>query len=151
LGELSDLCLLLSGYEAGDESATAQQLGICFSLLAQHSKVELFVHRDVIERAEAVLDALRCIQECDPAACRLPARKDVRDEFRNVTEFFHRDPQLMALAGIELIESFGFLHDFLAPPGQLLAGMDLDRFMRCTRGLAVGMAPRSRLNPGGKL
>src|SRR5262249_27579810 len=150
LGELSDLCPLLSGYQAGDESAAAQQLGICFSLLVQHSKVQLFVHRDVIERAEAVLDALRCIQECDPAACRFPARKDVRDEFRNVTKFFHRDPQLMALGGIELIESLRFLHNLLAPPSQLCGSMDLDRpLMSCARGLIIGMAPLDRLDPGG--
>ncbi len=101
------------------------------------------MHRDIIEGAEAVLNALRRIQECDAASCRLPARKDVRDGFRSITEFFHRDPQLVALGGIEPIESLGFLHGLLAPPSQLFGGMDLDRpFMTCARVLAVSMAPR---------
>src|SRR5262249_27902336 len=97
-------------------------------------------------------DALRRIQECDPAACRLPAWKNVRDEFRSITEFFHRDPQLMALSGIELIESLGFLHNLLAPSSQPFGGIDLDRpLMKRALGLGLGMAPRARLDPGGKL
>src|SRR5260370_30107184 len=110
------------------------------------------MYGDIVESAEAVLDTLRCIEQCHPPPRRLSAWKNVRDEFRSIAKFFHRDPQLVAPGGIESIESLGFLGDLLAPPSQPFGGMALDRpFMTCARGLAVGMAPRSSLHPGGKL
>jgi len=73
LGEFAGPCFLLSGYQAGDESAPAQQFGTCFGPPFQHSEVELLMHRDIVEGAEAVLDTLRRIQQSDPPPCRLPA------------------------------------------------------------------------------
>jgi hypothetical protein len=49
--ELRGLRLLRSGYQGGDKSASAQQLGTCVILPIQRFEVELFVHRDIVEGA----------------------------------------------------------------------------------------------------
>ena len=110
------------------------------------------MYGDIIERAQAVLDAFRRIQQCGPSVFRFPGRENACDELRRITEFFHGDPQLMAFRRIELSECLDLLHDLLAPSSQPVGGVHLDRhFAISTRRFVLGAAPVAGFDPDRQL
>ena len=152
LPELGRSGFPLPGNQAAEESAVAQQPGVAFAPVIQHFEAELFMRNDVVEGTEAILDVFGRVVQFLPSVFRLLGGKNACHGLRRITEFFHCNPQLVPLRGVEPVERPGFLQDLLAPASQLFGRVTFDRgFPDRPRGDVFGIVRLVGLDPGGEL
>jgi hypothetical protein len=87
----------------------------------------IFMNRDVVEIAEAILHAFQRREKLLPTLRRLLAREEPGKELRCVSHLLGLYAQLVTAVGVEAIERFALLADFLEAARQLHGGANLDR------------------------
>ena len=98
----------------------------CPPSLFGNGRNAIFMNRDVVEVAQAVLHAFQPREKLLPTLRRLLAREQAGEELRCVSDFLGLNAQLMTAADIEPREPFTFLADLLEAAGQLVGGGNLD-------------------------
>ena len=96
-------------------------------MMHTHRRNMLFMHGNIVELTEPVLQTLERSKESLPSFGHPFIRKQSGEEFRRVAEFFGLDAQLVPAACIELRESFAFLAHFTPSSRQLFRCVNCDR------------------------
>src|SRR5262245_25847920 len=94
---------------------------------SRHRSDEILVDGDVVEIAEAVLQALESGQKILAPLRRALAREQVGEELRSVAQLLRLDTQLVASAHVELRQRLAPLADLAPAPLQLRNGGSFDR------------------------
>src|SRR5262249_52420918 len=118
-----DPCVLASGQQPGRESAAR----VRSSMMHTHRRNMFFMHGNIVEITEPVLQTLQRSKETLPSFDHPLISKQSATEFRRVAEFFGLDSQFVPAACIELRESFAFFAHFTPSSRQLFRCVNCDR------------------------
>src|SRR5215831_19788900 len=94
--------------------------------LAGNGRDAIFMNRDVVEVAQAILHAFQPREELLPTFRRLLAREKAGEELRRISHLLGLDAQLMTAAGVEPGEHFAPLANLLEAARQLVGSGNLD-------------------------
>src|SRR6516225_6214579 len=108
-----DPCVFASSQQPSRESAAR----IRSPMMHTHRRNMFFMHGNIVEIAEPVLQTLERSKESLASFDHPFIRKQAGEEIRRVTQLLGLDAQFVVAARIELREGFAFLTHFTPPSG----------------------------------
>src|SRR5215468_10734280 len=120
--------------------------------LIGNGRVAIFMNRDVVEIAQAILHAFQPREELLPTLRRLLAREKVGEELRCVSHLLGLNAQLMTAAGVEPGERSALLADLLEAARQLVGSGNFDGDVTTIADeVVLRSPPLPRFQPAGNL